>query len=164
MTFRRVVPYLTFLAVLAMAIRPSIDTDTWWHLRAGDWMLEHGQILRQDVFSSTMQGVEWVYPGWLAQIAMRGVVESTGLAGLSLFTAVSVLIALAVVWPLLEGPLLLRSAVLLLAAATSAIYWSARPQILSFALTGITLWILEGSEGVGPRRLWLLPVVLALWA
>jgi hypothetical protein len=162
-TFRRLVPYLTFLAVAAMAIRPSIDTDTWWHLRAGDWILEHGQILRQDVFSSTMQGTAWAYPGWLAQIAMRALYGAAGPGGLSVFTALSVLVALGAVWPLLEGTLLLRSAVLLLAAAASAIYWSARPQILSFALTGITLWILDGSDA-HPRRLWLLPAILAVWA
>ncbi|HET7010073.1 MAG TPA: hypothetical protein VFI11_04805, partial [Anaerolineales bacterium] len=163
MSFRRLVPYLTFLAVLAMAIRPSIDTDTWWHLRAGDWILSHGEILRQDVFSSTMQGAEWIYPGWLAQIVMRGLFGAGGLGALSLLTAVSVLVGLVAVWPLLEGPLLLRSAVLLLAAVTSSIYWSARPQILSFALTGITLWILDGARA-SPRRLWLLPVVFAVWA
>jgi hypothetical protein len=162
-SFRRLVPFLTFLAVAAMAIRPSIDTDTWWHLRAGDWILQHGQILRQDVFSSTMRGSPWAYPGWLAQIAMRALHAAAGPGGLSVFTTLSVLVALGAVWALLEGRLLLRSAVLLLAATASAIYWSARPQILSFALTGITLWILDGSDA-HPRRLWLLPAISALWA
>jgi hypothetical protein len=164
MTFRRLVPYLTFLAVLAMAIRPSVDTDTWWHLRAGEWILEHRQILRADVFSLTMQGTAWEYPGWLAEIVMAGAHRLAGLAGLSLFTAVAVFAGLSLVWPLLEGPLLLRSAVLLLAAAASAIYWSARPQILSFALTGLTLYLLDRAMPRRPSLWWCMPVVLALWA
>jgi hypothetical protein len=163
MTFRRLVPYLTFLAVLAMAVRPSVDTDTWWHLRAGEWILEHRQILREDVFSLTMQGTAWEYPGWLAEVVMAGTHRLAGLAGLSLFTAVAVFAGLSLMWPLLEGPLLLRSAVLLLAAATSAIYWSARPQILSFALTGLTLYLLDRAVPRKPSLWWCLPLVLALW-
>jgi len=163
MTFRRLVPYLTFLAVLAMAVRPSVDTDTWWHLRAGEWILENRQILREDVFSFTMQGTAWEYPGWLAEIVMAGAHRLAGLAGLSLFTAVAVIAGLSLVWPLLEGPLLLRTAVLLLAAATSAIYWSARPQILSFALTGLTLYLLDRAIPRRPRLWWPLPMALALW-
>jgi len=164
MSFRRLVPYLTFLAVLAMAIRPSIDTDTWWHLRAGEWILDHQQILRQDVLSFTMQGAPWEYPGWLAEIGMAAVHRWAGLAGLSVFTAVFVLLGLAFLWPLLEGPLLLRSFVLLLAAATSAIYWSARPQIMSFALTGVALYLIDRAIPHRPALAWLLPGLLALWA
>ena len=164
MSFRRLVPYLTFLAVLAMAIRPSIDTDTWWHLRAGESILDHRQILRQDVFSFTMPGAAWEYPGWLAEIAMAAIRRAAGLAGLSAFTAVFVVLGLAFLWPLLEGPLLLRSFVLLLAAATSAIYWSARPQIITFALTGATLYLMDRAIPRWPAAAWVLPALLALWA
>jgi hypothetical protein len=164
MTFRRLVPYLTFLAIVAMAIRPSIDTDTWWHLRAGEWILDHRQILRQDVFSLTMTGAAWAYPGWLAEIVMASIQRLAGLSALSIFTTTSVIVGLAFVWPLLEGPLLLRAVVLLLAAASSAIYWSARPQILSFALTGATLYLIDRAVPPRPTLAWVLPAVLALWA
>jgi len=28
------------------------DGDTYWHIRAGEWMLAHGQVLRADVCNS----------------------------------------------------------------------------------------------------------------
>ena len=48
MSFRRLVVGLTFLAVFTMATRVSVDTDTWWHLRAGEWIVEHRQIILTD--------------------------------------------------------------------------------------------------------------------
>jgi len=35
LTLPRMVVAITFVAIFAMATRVSVDTDTWWHLRAG---------------------------------------------------------------------------------------------------------------------------------
>jgi hypothetical protein len=164
MTFRRLVTLVTFLAVFTMAVRVSIDTDTWWHLRAGAWMVEHRQLLRVDPFSLTRQAAPWVYPGWLAQLLLYGVYQGLGLAGLNLLTAFMVTLAFALVWPLMEAPPLLRGFVLLLAATASGVYWAARPQILSFALTGLFVFILDRRRHGHPRLVWILPPIMALWA
>lgn len=164
MTFRRLVVVLTFQGLFTMALRVSTDSDTWWHLRAGMWMLEHRQILAFDPFSLTRIGSPWVYPGWLAQVAMAGLYGWLGYAGLNLLTAAAVTLAFAFLWRTLEGPDLWRAAVVLLAAATSAVYWSARPQILSFALTAAFLWILEWWRRQEGKGLWALPPLMALWA
>jgi hypothetical protein len=147
-----------------MAVRVSVDTDTWWHLRAGSWIVDHRQILRSDPFSLTRQGQPWIYPGWLSQVAIFGIYQVLGFAGLNLFTGVIVTLAFLAIWQLLEGPLILRSAIVLLAATVSGVYWSARPQIFSFALASLTLLILENAaQG---RRRWLiaLPPLMALWS
>jgi hypothetical protein len=163
-SFRRLTILVAFLAVFTMAVRVSIDTDTWWHLRAGAWMVEHRQILSQDVFSLTRMGQPWIYPGWLAQVLLYVVFHFLGYAGLNLFTAATVVLAFVFVWQTFEGPTLLRAFVLLLAATTSAVYWSARPQILSFVLAGLFVWILERSRAGDRRLLWILPPAMALWA
>jgi len=162
-SFRRLTTAIAFLSVFAMAVRVSADTDTWWHLRAGSWILEHGQILRQDMFSLTRAGQAWIYPGWLAQIALYVSFDALGYAGLNLLTAGAVVLALAFVWRVLEGPVLLRAFVLLLAATTSAVYWSARPQIFSFVLSAVFLWALEGARRGHAKRLYVLPAVMAVW-
>ncbi|MCK4692920.1 MAG: hypothetical protein KAT23_04785, partial [Anaerolineales bacterium] len=115
MSFRRLVVGLTFLAVFTMAMRVSVDTDTWWHLRAGEWIVEQRQILRTDPFSLTRQGEPWIYPGWLAQIGLYGIHNEFGFAGLNLITALMVVLAFVFIWLLLDGPLLMRAFVLLLA-------------------------------------------------
>lgn len=163
MSFRRLIQLLTVAAVLAMATRVAIDTDTWWHLRAGEWMVEEKRILRTDPFSLTRSGEPWIYPGWLAQIVMYGVYQAFGFAGLNILTALMVLLAFSFVWPLLEAPPLLRAPILLLGVTVSGVYWSARPHIFSFALAGIFLWVLESGRKVGRRKSWMLPPLMALW-
>jgi hypothetical protein len=103
-------------------------------------------------------------PGWLAEVVMLGFYRLGGLQGLTLFTAILVAAALVFLWRLLEGALLLRAAVLLLAAATSAVYWAARPHVATFTLAAFFLWALERRRtGTHPRTIWLLPLGMALW-
>jgi hypothetical protein len=163
-SFRRLVVGFTFLAIFAMAVRVSIDTDTWWHLRAGSLIVEEGKILLTDPFSFTRFGQSWKYPGWLAQGLLYKVYEILGFAGLNILTAVFVIIAFVFIWRVLEGPVLFRSAVMLLTGTVAGVYWSARPQIISFALAGVFLWVLH--EFVRDRRaiLWILPPLMVLWA
>ncbi len=66
-----------------------MDTDTWWHLRAGEWMFQHKAILQQDIFSYTRYGQEWNYPGWLIQIPMYLIYKMFGPGGLNIWTAVN---------------------------------------------------------------------------
>jgi hypothetical protein len=163
MSFRRLVTTLTFLAIFTMAVRVSIDTDTWWHLGAGQWIVEHRQILTTDPFSLTRQGQPWVYPGWLAQVGLYSTYAAFGFRGLIVLTALMVTLAFAFVWRASAGPALLKAFLFLLAAAASGVYWSARPQILSFALAGAFLLILEGSRAGSRRWLVALPILMALW-
>ncbi|MEJ2564015.1 MAG: hypothetical protein P8Z42_15240 [Anaerolineales bacterium] len=86
MSFRRLVLCFTFLAIFTMAVRISIDSDTWWHLAAGKVIVETGEIIREDPFSLTRQGQPWNYPGWLAQIILYGTYEWLGYQGLILPT------------------------------------------------------------------------------
>jgi hypothetical protein len=163
MSFKRLVATVSLLAIFTMAMRISVTSDTWWHLRAGSWILEHGQLLRQDPFSLTRLGQPWLYPGWLAQIGMVATFERLGFPGLNLFTALSVLVGFAFVWKSVEAPALLKGFTFVLAAACAGVYWSARPQILSFALTGAFIWALERGRRQGRGSLWLWPALTALW-
>ena len=163
MPFKRFILILTLLAIFSMAVRISADSDTWWHLRAGSWMVENGQILRTDPFSLTRNNQSWIYPGWLAQVALYGAFEWLGFAGLNLFTGLMVVLAFGLLWNALDGNPLLRAFVLVLAAATSAVYWAARPHIISFALSAAFLLVLERAKGGRLRLLWILPVLMALW-
>ncbi|MGA9532112.1 MAG: hypothetical protein WBR18_05300 [Anaerolineales bacterium] len=155
---------VSLAAVLAMAARVTVDSDTFWHLAAGRWIVQHGEILRTDPFSVTRYGQPWVYPGWLSQLLLFNIHRALGWLGLNLFTMVAVLLVFAIVWEMLSGPPLLRAFVLTLSAAASAIFWSARPQMLTLLLAAGYLWVLR-REDTGPsRELWLLPPLMALWA
>jgi len=162
-TFKRLVFGITFLAIFTMAVRASVGYDTWWHLKAGEWMLANRAILRTDLFSLSRQGSAWIYPGWVAQILLYAAFQTFSFAGLNLFTALMVVAAFAFVWCTLEGRDLLRAFVILLAASASGVYWSARPQIISFALAAFFLFVLHSCRKGRARLLWSLPLAMIFW-
>src|SRR5207253_8148649 len=61
---------LAGFALAAFAPGLLNDGDTYWHIRAGEWMLAHRAVLRSDIFSYTVAGAPWHTQEWLAEIAM----------------------------------------------------------------------------------------------
>lgn len=170
MSTQRLVTWLTFLAVFAMAARVSVDSDTWWHLRAGEWMVENRAILQHDVFSYTRYGAAWEYPGWLVEVPMALIYRAFGAGGLNLWAAGMVTLAFILLWRALSGGVFLKAFVTVLAAAASGVYWAARPYLATFVLAAAFIMILEGEAG-GPqqggspwRRLAWLPALMVVWA
>ena len=151
-----------------MAVRISVDNDTWWHLRAGQWIVENQAIPQADPFSYTRYGAEWKYPGWLVEVPMYLIYRLAGPGGLNLWTAVMVTLAFAFLWSTLEGGPFLRAFIIVLAAAVSGVYWAARPYLVTFVLAAVFLWILEDfrwrPSEKSLKRLWWLPVLMAVWA
>lgn len=150
-----------FVAVVVIATRPPTDTDTWWHIRSGAWTLTHGFIYA-DPFSHTRADVVWINHSWGAQVALWGVYQLAGEAGLALYTTTLAAVGMGFLWAAGSGSAYVRGFVLVLASATAAVFWSARPQMLTFALSAITLWVLWALlEHRHDRTWWLVPL---LWA
>ncbi len=164
MSMRRLVFWITLLAVFAMAARISVDTDTWWHLRAGQWILENQEVPQQDPFSYTRAGEAWQYPGWLVEVPLFWIYQALGPGGLNLWAAGMVTLAFYFVWQTMSGGVFLRAFVVVLAAAASGVYWAARPYMVTFVLAALFLWILEDSSSGRKDRVWWLPLLMILWA
>jgi hypothetical protein len=164
LTAPRLATLILFLGLLAIAMRVSVDSDSFWHLRAGAWMLDHNRVLDFDVFSHTMAGRPWMNHSWLSELAMAAIYRSLGYGGLNLVTALVVCLTFAVVHRSCEGGAYLKALIVLLAAASSASYWAARPQILSLLLVAVFAHVLARSREDGRlRSLWILPPLMAAW-
>ncbi len=168
----RLVAVLTMLLVLGMAARYTIAPDSWWHLRAGAWIWEHRALPGVDHFSYTRVGEAWHYPGWPMELVMLALYRLGGLGALNLGTALTVTLTWAVVWktidaflPAGEGPVhpLLKAGVVTWAAAASAVYWAARPYLLTFLLSAVFLAVLARWRRRGGRLIWVLPLLMVLW-
>src|SRR5258708_3471317 len=81
------------LPVLA-AVRPVTDADIWWHLRTGQWIVEHGQVTETDPFSMYGADRPWIAYSWLFEIGVYQLYQWLGLAGVIVYR---VLMAVAVV-------------------------------------------------------------------
>lgn len=163
LTLSRLLVALTLIAVFGMALRAPVDTDMFWHLRAGEWQVEQRALLRSDVFSHTRAGAPWVNHSWLSQVILYGAHAALGDAGLALLTALLATLGMVFVYLQLEANAMLRAFVTVLAAAAAAIFWSARPQMFSFALSAGVLYLLWLWREKGVDRLWLIPVLMVLW-
>lgn len=170
---RKLVVVITFLAVFAMAARISLDSDTWWHLRAGQWITENRSIPRVDTFSYTRFGESWQYPGWLVQVPLYWIFDAFGPGGLNLWTGAMVTLAFGLVWQTMSGGAFLRAFVLILAVTASGVYWAARPYMVTFVFSAACLLILERwrkgahSQNMGKKKcrwIWFFPVIMVFWA
>ena len=147
-----------------MAARISVDTDTWWHLRTGAWILEHGEIPQTDPFSYTRFGQDWRIPGWLVQVPMAWMYRAGGPGLLNLWVAGMVTLAFWLVYRAMDGGVFTKAFILILGAAAAGVYWAARPYMVTFVLAAAFLSILEDWRRGEADRLWWLPVLMLVWA
>ncbi len=160
---RSLATIVLFVAVFAMAVRAPIDSDTWWHLQAGRQTLERGRILQSDLFSHTRYGSPWVNHSWLSQVMLFLLFDNFSYAGLGLWIGVIVTATFLLVFLQVEGDIFTRAFIIVLAAATSAVVWTARPQLLSLLLTAAVGYILYLFKWRDSNRLWLIPPLFVLW-
>jgi hypothetical protein len=144
------------------------DSDTGWHIRAGEWMLKNGRVPTADLFSFTKFGQPWFAWEWLSDVLMAAMHSRFGLGGivvssLVLLGATSVCVYRSAVE---ESEYRLIAIVLTgLAVAASTIHWLARPHLVTPLFTGIFCCLLNRVErrGNDRRLLLLLPALTVLW-
>lgn len=160
---RRLVLVVTLAAVFAMAARVPVDSDGWWHLAGGRYIVEEGAIPRADPFSHTRAGAPWIDNGWLAQVIFYLLYRLMGYAGLGLAVAVSATVALALVWPQMSGGPFVRAFILVLAATVSGPVWTVRPHLATYVLMAVLGWLLSLWRRGRRWALWCVPPLFVLW-
>lgn len=161
-----------FPAALLLALTFFMSTgavqedDLFWHLRTGEWILEHRELPAADPFSYTTPQDSTMVTAllrryWLGQIALYGLWQLGGPAG--------IVAARALTYALIVGVLLLwfrrraQGLVPLLGCALAAAllreFPNERPQLFSFLLTPIVLAILDTRRGLAA-----LPFIMLFWA
>ena len=162
---KRLFVALFVIALFTMAVRETLDPDMWWHLRTGEYILQHG-IPAQDVFTFTVPQNAWVTHEWLSQLIMWLVYLAGGLPSLILFFAALIALTYWLLYLACPGRPYLAAFIVLLTSITSAIVWGARPQIFNLLLTAVFVLIVErvkdGKWRV--RTLWWLPLLTLVWA
>jgi hypothetical protein len=147
---------------------PTGDWDVWWHLKTGEWIVEHGALPVADTFSSVGLGQPWTAYSWVPELILYGLYQVLGLRGLLLYTAgLSVAIVVAFLRLLRRfRPVGSLDLILVLAATLGLIpVMTPRPWLFSILFFVIELDLLLTATRSGNRRLllWLVPLFV-LWA
>src|SRR2546421_600314 len=146
---------------------PTGDPDTYWHLASGQWMLDHHEILRTDIFSSTVSGQPYSVGEWLGEIVLTLVFNAGSWAGLAVFRAL--LLASASFFPARlsrrgGAPLVAALLVVVWALVFSKTRWTDRPAIFTFVLFPVVLDLLYSARAGSRRALIAIPPLILLWA
>src|SRR4051794_30899667 len=96
LTIRRLVPIVLFSMIFVLAVRQSvsIDPDLWWHLKAGQQIIDARSIPHTDDYSFTQQGSEWVAHEWLSEVIMEAIYRAGGLTSLVTIFSLIIVVAL----------------------------------------------------------------------
>ena len=156
----------SFACIIANVFRPdrTFDSDTLWHIKAGEILLSTGSIPVTDRFSWSAPGAPWISHEWLFEFFIA-LAYKIGPLGISLFSALLIIIGLYFYWKLINlasSSSVVAAFFYFLTTIMIASAWTARPHIASYAFLAVTLYILLlGREQ--PAKLWFLPAVFLIW-
>lgn len=167
MGFNRLWVFLAIALPIVASLLASMSTvDLAYHLRAGGETLSAGAIPTVDTWTFTAAGRPWVDQQWGAQVLLAVTERLGGWTGLAILRAVltGVIFACIAVIGVRRG-LDARTAALLaiVAFVVAAPAMALRPQLLGMACFAVVLSLVTDRRA-HPGRLWLVPVIVAIWA
>ena len=160
------------LVALPRPAIPLIDGDVYWHIRAGETVLDSGSVPKADTWSIVGEGMRWTSQDWGSNVllALGWRVGELGTSVLSIGWALLVVVALALLWWGFKrrrpdagwlGRIVWLAAGLIVAGPTLGV----RVQVVDLTLAAAVLaclWAFEADR----RSRWLvaLPLITLLWA
>src|SRR6202165_843473 len=153
------------IVILSLFVAGEQDPDFWWHLRIGRWMVENGRLPSTDIFTHTVPGHVWTDHEYLTEILIWLVYRATGVVGLALAFG---LLTWAGFWLIYRQgrrqPWVIVGIGLALGAIAGSPIWGPRAQMMTFFLTCLELYWLQGYLSGRSRAIQLFPLVMVLWA
>ena len=140
--------------------------DIWWHLNAGQWIVENQAIPRVEPFTHSLAGIPWNDYEWAAQPFLYAVERLGGTAGLLIMTglaaaAMAACLVLAMracgAGPAAAG--LCTAAVLYV----SQVRILPRPEIFSLLSLAAVVFLVSRWRRRPARLMWTLPVLFLVW-
>jgi hypothetical protein len=163
LSFNRLIFWVVVLLVLIMSTRMPLESDLWWHLRAGEWSWQHVRPLLNDYFSYTQNGASWINHSWLGEVIYYLFYLRLGWGGVCLLVSILAATSIVFVYFQMEGYALFKAFLVILTCMVASFVWSPRPQMFSLVLLAGLAYVLYDFKWHQRKRLWLLPVIFAVW-
>jgi hypothetical protein len=142
------------------------DGDTGWHVRTGEWILAHGRVPTQDLFSFTRPNGSWFAWEWLWDIAFGWLHMHWGLPAVVFASALILCVTYALAFRLItrySESRVIAIFVTVVVVGGSAMHWLARPHLFTLLFVVVFLTILEADRRSKTGWLRSLPVLMILW-
>jgi hypothetical protein len=145
-----------------------LDLDIWWHLKVGEWIVDHRAFPHTGILSRTAADRPWAAYSWGYEVLLSRAYAWFGLVGVGIFgTLLTLAVAYAVYWMVrrLSGKFWVASVVATVACSAFLFSLMPRPVFVSMILFALTLTlILEARRTNRVQLLYWLPLVFLIWA
>jgi hypothetical protein len=175
--FRRYckLPALFFLLLITQLpvyvnrfMRATLDPDIYWHLRVGDWILQHRTFPQTGIFSQYAQGHGWIAYSWGFEVLMAWLFRIAGLASLPIALGVlRAIIAFTILLVTLRISRRFWLAWLLTAASIVplASIMVMRPILFTILFFTVELGLIfEARKTASAKPLYWLPLLFLVWS
>ena len=160
---RRVFLGLACLALIyafLAGFRTVSDFDTGWQLATGRWVVQHHHVPSADVLSYTAQGKHWIYPVGAGVVLYMAFL----LGGYGLLSWISAAACAGTVALLLRRGSAASAAIAILAVPLIAERTPPRADMFTVVFFAAFLSILWENFDTGRAALWVLPLLMLVWA
>lgn len=159
---------LTICFSLSLVVLFFLDTDYFWHIKAGEYMFKKG-IIKHDVFSWYVNSKYWMSHEWLFEIFIYSLKLLFGKIHVYVYSFISITFLLFILlftnkrnylknipftflWYLLFFCLIIP-------------YIQARPHLLSFSFLSITIYVLfDLLKNENSKKIYFLPILSIIWS
>jgi hypothetical protein len=160
---------LVAVGVIAFNLKFSVlDLDIWWHLKVGDWIVQHMAVPHNGLFTWTAADRPWVAYSWGYEVLLSRAYAWFGLVGIGFYgTLLTLGVAYFTFWSLrrLSGQFWTASVLAVIACSAFLFNLMPRPVFFSMMLFCVTLTlVLEAHRAGRVQLLYWLPLIFLLWA
>jgi len=160
---------LILVATIAFESRTTVrDPDIWWHLKVGDWIVEHHAVPYVGIFSRTAGTRPWIAYSWGYEALLSRAYAWFGLVGFAMSgILLTVAVAFVLFWMLhrLSGRFWVSWILAFIGSFAFLFSLMPRPVFVTMILFTIMLTFLLEAQRTGRMQLlWWLPVIFVLWA
>ncbi len=144
------------------------DIDYFWHYKAGEYMVKHGEILTKDIFSWSLNQYYWMSHEWLFEVIIYGLDVIFGKFHVFVYVFSITLILLFFLFFSQKKEYLKNIPFALFWTAFFILIFtglSGRPQLLSFLLLAVSVWLIfYYFYHPDSKRIYFLPLISFFWA
>lgn len=160
---------LVLVGAVSFQLKFSVlDLDVWWHLKVGDWIVQHAAFPHTGILSRSAADRPWAAYSWGYEVLLSRFYAWFGLIGIGLYgTVLTLMVAFSIYWMLrrLSGSFWIACLLAVLCCYSFLFLMMPRPVFFSIALLCVTLALLFEAQRTGDiRKLYWLPLIFLLWA
>jgi hypothetical protein len=156
------------LVIMALPVTRTIqDPDFWWHLRAGQLIIQHAGLLGNDPFTYTVANHHWTMHEWLNEVLFA---VEYAIGGLGLIVLVLCVVTWLGLLAIMQKARLrhpgrgVLGVGMLIAVVAGFPIWGPRVQMITFAFAALTLLLVERHLVKGGKAIWGLVPLFLVWS